>query len=119
MVGGDQQGATGTVRIDPATDPADAVSGAQQQLAGEIAQRQQHLGLDQLELRLKPGSTRLNLVRLWVPVARRPAFHGITDVDLGPLESQLFAEQPVQELTGSPDERAALHVLVSAWSLAH
>jgi hypothetical protein len=53
-----------------------------------------------------------------VPVARRTALESVRDVDVCPCQPDA-GEEPVEELSGLPDERNSLLILVEAGRLAH
>ena len=86
---------------------------AGEELGGEVAQRRDHLRLDQLDLAEEVRLARLDLVLLRVAVAGRTALEDVRDVDV--LPPQLDArEQPVEQLPRLADEGDALLVLVEA-----
>src|SRR6478672_1881087 len=90
---------------------------AREELRGEVAERRDHLRLDQLDLAPEVRLTGLDLVRLRVAVSRRAAFEHVHHEHLvarHPDPGQQLAEQ----LPGSTDERHALLVLVEARRLA-
>ncbi len=66
---------------------------------------------------IEPRRAGLDLVGLWIAVARGAALHHVADVDLLAGEPDL-AEHAVQQLSGRAHERLALLVLVEARPLA-
>src|SRR2546425_7644803 len=91
----------------------------EQRLDRELAERDDHLGGDQLELAEEEGVAARDLVGLGVAVLRRPALDDVRDVDVVAVEPHPLGDDLGQELAGAPDEGLALPVLVAAWRLAH
>src|SRR5688500_17606409 len=101
----------------PAPDSRDRRVGLEQALRRELAERDDDLRPDRVNL---PEQERLALrhfVRLRIAVARRPAFDDVGDVDIFTPEVDGF-DDPVQELSGTADERLALDVLIRAGRFA-
>ena len=63
-------------------EPGDRRIGPEQRLRRELPEGDDDLGPDRVQLRLEEGLAGLDLVRLGVAVARRPALHDVADVDL-------------------------------------
>src|SRR4051794_37168709 len=112
--------------VDPATTEevllrhamhfGDARRVAGQQLRREVPERRDHTRLDQLHLFLQVGPARVDLLRLRVAVAGRPALEDVRDEDVLALQAdavQQLAEQP----SGPSDEGQSLAVLLSTGSL--
>src|SRR6185436_20666213 len=91
---------------------------AREQLRGEVAERAYDLRLDQLDLPVQEGLARVDLIRLWIAVARRPRLEHVRDEHLLAREPDLLQEL-VKELAGAAHERQALLVLVHPGRLAH
>jgi hypothetical protein len=104
------------VHLRAAVDARDAALRAGQQLGREVAERADHLRLDQLDLAVEVGLAGVDLVWLRVAVARRPAEQDVRDEDVRAPEADLLQEL-VQQLPGTADEREALKVLVHAGGL--
>src|SRR3990172_8423605 len=104
-------------RVDLPSQPGDADVPPEKQLGGEVAERDDHLGIDQLELLTQVALARLDLVGERVTVSRRSAFEDVGDVHLIAPQTDLF-EQTLQQLPGSSDEGQAPLVLVEPRRLA-
>ena len=89
-----------------------------EQLGGEVAESCDHPRLDQVDLALEIGPTGIDLLRLRVPVPRRPALQDIRDEDVLPLQPDPL-QQLREEAAGPADEREALAILLGAGGLAH
>ena len=100
-----------------AVDARDPERPAGEELGGEVAERRDHLRLDQLDLAEEVRLAGLDLVRLRVAVAGRAAFEDVRHKDVVPGNPD-SGEQPVEQLPGLADEGDALLVLVEAGSLA-
>ena len=88
-----------------------------EELGREVAERRDHLRLDQLDLAEEVRLARLDLVLLRVAVAGWAALEDVRDVDV--LAPELDSgEQPLEQLPRLADEGDALLVLVEAGSLA-
>src|SRR5437867_11738940 len=85
----------------------------QQRLRRELAERDDDLGRDQLELADEKGLARRHLVRLQVAVLRRPALDDVGNVHVLSPEPHPLGDDLGQQLPGAPDERLALDVLVA------
>ena len=97
--------------------PGDPERAPGEELGGEVAERCDHLRLDQLDLAEEMRLARLDLVRLRIAVAGGPALEDVRDIDV--VAPELDAgEQAVEQLPGLADERDALLVLVEARRLA-
>ena len=90
---------------------------AGEELRREVAERRDDHRLDQLDLAEEVALARLDLVRLRVAVAGRPALEDVRDVDVAARHPDL-REQLLEQLPGLADERQALLVLVEARRLA-
>src|SRR5262249_8146573 len=110
------QDRTVPVRELPASQLRDALLRLEQQLCGEVAQRDDDARLDEVELALEIGAARLDLVGLRVAVAGRTALHDVGDVHLVAGEADAFDEAG-QQLAGTADERDPLLVLLGAGAL--
>ena len=97
----------------------DADLRVEQELAGELAQRDHHLGRDQLDLALEVGPAGVDLGGQRVAVVGRPALDHVGDVDPVAGDAELLEHQPVEQLAGAPDERQTLAVLLGPRTLAH
>jgi len=95
----------------------DASVGAREQLGREVAERADHLWLDELDLPVQVGPAGVELVRLRVTVARRSALEGVADKHVLPRQPDL-PQELVEQLAGAAYERQALEVLVMAGRLA-
>ena len=95
----------------------DALLGLEQQLGGEVAERDDDRGSMKLELRLEVRPAGLDLDRLRVAVARRAALHHVGDVHVVAGEADAL-DQLVSSCPARPDERLALQVLLLARALA-
>ncbi len=94
-------------------------AGARQQPGQRVtAEQQDDVGLEQLDLLIEEVAARIDLERLGIAVARRPALDDVGDVDVAPVEPGRF-EQRGEQASGRPDERLALPVLVLTGRLAH
>jgi hypothetical protein len=81
------------------------------------AQRDNDLGIDDLELTIKVGSAGGNLSRRWITILRRPALDHVRDIDLIAPEADTI-EKLLEESSGRADEWPALLVLVESRPLA-
>ena len=97
----------------------DAPRLVEQQLGGEVAEGDDHLRLDQRDLRGQIRPARFDLDRRRVAVVRRSALHDVRDVALGPGQPDLLRHEPVEQLAGASDEGLAGQVLLAAGPLAH
>src|SRR5207248_7661459 len=96
-----------------AVDARDPGRLAGEELRREVAERRDHLRLDQRDLAEEMAFAGLDLVRLRISVPGRPAFEHVRDVHLTARETD-SRKQPVEQLPGLPHERVALLVLVEA-----
>src|SRR5581483_8969892 len=94
-----------------AVDPRDPGLLARQLLRRVVAERRDHLRLDQLDLPEEPRLAAVLLLGERVAVSRGPALQGVRDVDVGASEPDP-REQPVEQLPRLADERDPLLVLV-------
>ena len=91
---------------------------AGEELRREVAERRDHLRLDQFDLAEEVRLARLDLVLLRVAVAGWAALEDVRDIDV--LAPELdTGEQPLEQLPRLADEGDALLVLVEAGSLAY
>ena len=100
-----------------AAHAADPNPAAGQQLGGEVAQGGDHARLDQLDLAMRVRLAGLDLDRLRIAVARRPAPQYVGDPDLVAAHVDLL-EQLGQQRPGTTDERQPLAILLGARRLA-
>ncbi|EAU63483.1 hypothetical protein STIAU_7007 [Stigmatella aurantiaca DW4/3-1] len=100
------------------SQPGDGRGVPEQRLGGELPQRHDDLGLDGQQLRAKERLARGNLVGLRVPVARRPAFHHVADVDLVPAEAHRL-DHLRQQLSRRADKGHTLDILVFPGPFPH
>src|SRR5689334_14320779 len=91
---------------------------AQQRLGGELAERDDHLRRDQLQLANEERLAARDLVRLGIAVLRRPALDDVRDVDVLAPELHPLGDDLREQLAGAADERLALQVLVATGRLA-
>ena len=96
-----------------AAQPRDRLVGPQQRLRRELAERDDHLRLDDVDLPEQERLAGLDFVRLGVAVLRRPALDHVRDVDVVALEADRLDDLR-QQLPGAADERDALDVFVRA-----
>src|SRR4029077_4572999 len=89
---------------------------AREQLRREVAERRDDPWADQLDLPEEVPLARLDLVGSRGAVSGRAALQDVGDVDVGALEPDP-CEQLLEQLSGLPDERVALLVLVEAPTL--
>ena len=95
----------------------DAVAGRQQRLGRGIAERHQHVGIDQFDLPLDERQADLRLLRRRGAVAGRPPRDHVGDVGLAAVEPDR-RDHPVQQFAGTSDERQAFDILVAAGRFA-
>ena len=107
------------VRIAATPHLGDAVVRVEQELGREVAQGDDDLWVDEVELLLEEGPARRDLVRQRVPVARRPAFDDVRDVATIAREPDLLEHQLVEQLAGLAYEGLALEVLLLARTLSN
>ena len=100
-----------------AVHPRDAGRLAREQLGREVAESRDERRPDQLDLTEEVRLAGLDLLRLGIAVAGRPALEHVRDVDVGPGHPDPVQE-PLEQLAGLADERYALLVLVEAGRLA-
>src|SRR6476659_1928947 len=98
-------------------DLRDAGGLAREELGGEVAERADQLGLDQLDLAPEVRLARLDLLRQRVAVPGRTAFQNVAYIDILALQPDPV-EELGQQLARGADERDALLVLVKARRLA-
>src|SRR5262245_56876547 len=103
--------------VHAAAQPRDGIERAQQCLCRELAERDDHLRLHDLDLPEEKRLALLHFVRLRIPVARRPALDDVRDVDILASEADRFDDLG-EQLTGTADERLTLNVFVAARRLA-
>ena len=113
------QGVPGDLRRPgPAVHLGDACGVARQELGGEVAERADDLGPDDLDLPEQVRAAGLDLLRLRVAVVGRAALEDVGDVDLLARHAD-GREQLLEQLAGLAYERPALLVLVVAGRLSH
>ena len=101
------------VIVEPAPARAhDAFASAEQGLGRGIAERHQHVRIDQLDLALDEGQADLRFLRRWCAVAGWAPGNHIGDIGFGAIEPDR-ADHAVQQLAGTSDEGQALDVLVA------
>ena len=91
----------------------------EQELGGEVPQRDDDRRVDERDLLLQVRAARLDLVRRRVAVVGRPALDDVGDVALGPGQADLLPHEAVEQLARAADERLAGQVLLAARALAH
>ena len=101
MIGDDQREAAVEMRPSPKT--ADRLSGSQERLSGERAERHEHLRVDQVDLLEEKRRAGGDLLRLRIPVSGRSTLEHVADVDLVPSQAHRHQHE-VQQLAGTPDE---------------
>ncbi len=101
-----------------AAQPRDRIGRAQQTLRGELAERDDHLGLDGINLPEQELLTLLDLVGLRIPVARRPALDHVCNVHVRARKAD-GGDDLRQQLPRPPDERLALDIFIGARRLAN
>src|SRR6185437_12016345 len=79
------------------------------QFGGKVAESCDHPGLDQVDLSLEVGPAGIDLLRLRIPVPRRPALQDIRDEDVLPLQPDPL-QQVREEAAGPAYERETLAI---------
>ena len=97
----------------------DALGRLEQQLGGEVAQRDDHPRVDELDLLGQVRPARLDLLGRRVAVLGRPALDDVGDVALGPGQADLLPHEAVEQLARAADEGLAGQILLAARALAH
>jgi hypothetical protein len=97
----------------------DAERASGQQLRGEVSERHDQLRVDEVELGFEERLTGFDLCRQRIAVSRRAAAERVRDVHIRAFQTEFLLDQLGQQLSGRPDERLALLVLVVAGGLAH
>src|SRR5262245_14965231 len=95
----------------------DSLVSRQQSLGRGIAEADQDIGIDQLDLAPYEGQADRSLLRRWRAIAGRPPRHDVGDIGAFAIEPDR-GQHAVEELAGAADERQALDVLVAAGCLA-
>src|SRR5215207_10590066 len=95
----------------------DPLFGFEEQLGGEVAERDHDRRVDEAQLALEVRPARLDLVRQRVAVARWAALDDVGDVDLVATQPDV-GDEPGKELARPTDERDALAVLLRTRPLA-
>ena len=95
----------------------DAFAGRQQRLGRGIAERHQHVRIDQFDLALDERQADLRLLRRRRAVAGRPPRNDVGDIGVAAVEPDR-GDHPVQQFAGTSDERQPLDVLVASGRLA-
>ena len=90
---------------------------AEQGLRRGIAERHQHVGIDQFDLALDEGQADLGLLRRRRAVAGRPPGNHIGDVGAAAVEPDR-RDHAVQQLARAADERQPLEVFLASGGLA-
>src|SRR5215469_16243451 len=116
MKGGDEHNVA--IEIGAAAEPRDAVLGAEKSLGREVAESEDHRGLDGVELRHEEGIAGADLVRLGIPVPVRVALDHVADVAVALAVESHRGQHLGQELSRPPHEGLALLVLFLARPLA-
>ena len=101
------------VVVNAAAQARDRIERAQQRLRRELAERDDHLRLDGVDLPEQEWLARLDFVLLGVAVLRRPALDHVRDVHVLALQIDRFDDLR-QQLPGAADERNALLIFVGA-----
>src|SRR5262249_53224444 len=94
----------------------DPVLRLEQQLGGEVAERDDDRGVDEAQLPFEVGPARLDLVGQRIAVPGRAALHHVGDVHLVAAQADV-GDEPRQETARPADERDALLVLLGARAL--
>src|SRR5262245_15268691 len=102
--------------VDAAAQPRNRVERAEQRLRAELAERDDHLRFDDVDLPEQKRLARLDFVGLRIAVARRAALDHVRDVDVLALEIDRFDDLG-QQLTGAADEWNPLNIFIGARSL--
>ena len=100
-----------------AAEPADRLGGAQQRLGRRGAERDQHLGLNDLKLFEQEGLAGEDLLRQRVAVVRRATLQHVADEDVVAGEAHRF-DHLGEQLARLADEGDALAVLLKARGFA-
>ena len=100
-----------------ASKPRNRIERPQQRLRAELAERDDHLRLDDVDLPEEERLAGLDFVRLGIPVLGRAALDDVGDVDVLALERDGFDDLR-QELPRAADERKALLIFVASRSFA-
>src|SRR3954470_18965952 len=103
--------------LGPPAAARDADGALRDRLRRVVAERRDHLRLDQLDLPHQVRHALLDLLGQRIAVPGRAALEDVRHKDLAPRQADL-AEQGVEELPGAPHERLALLVLGGAGGLA-
>src|SRR5437773_9504556 len=105
------------VLVHAATQARDWIERAEERARGELAERDDHLRLDDFDLPEQERLAGLDFVLLGVPVLWRTTLDHIRNVDVIAREADRLDDFR-EELTGAADERDALDVFVMARRLA-
>jgi len=106
------------VRMHAAAELADRLSGAEETLRRDAAERQDDFGLEHRELRREERRAGGELVGLGISIPGRPTHDGIANVDFVARELDLPRLQHFrQELPRPPDEGETLSVFLGARAL--
>ena len=98
---------------DAASKPRNRIERSQQRLSAELAQRDNHFRLDDVDLLKQKRLARLDFVRFGIAVLRRPALDDVGDVDVLALEIDRLDDLR-QQLSRPSDERNALEIFIPA-----
>src|SRR2546427_163631 len=114
--GGDQH--RRAVRVHAAAELADRLSGAEEALSRDAAERQDDLGLQHRQLRREERGAGGELLGLGISIPGRPTHDGVANVNFVARQLDLSRlEHFRQELSRPPDEGEALSVFVGARAL--
>src|SRR5713101_651722 len=101
------------VRMHAAAELADRLSGAEEALSRDAAERQDDLGLQHRQLRREERRAGGELVGLGISIPGRPTHDGVANVDFVARQLDLSRlEHFRQELSRPPDEGEALSIFV-------
>src|SRR2546423_8836097 len=101
----------------PAAAPGDPDRALGESLRGEVAERGDHLRLDQLDLPHQVGLALLDFLRQRIAIARRPTHQYVRYEDIAPRQPDL-PQQLVQQPPRTAYERLALLIFGRAGRLA-
>jgi hypothetical protein len=97
----------------------DADLRVEQQLPGKLAQSDDDLGCDELDLTLEVWTAGVDLDRQRIAVVGGSALDHVGDVHPFAGDTELLEHQPVEQLTGTPDEWQTLTILLCAGTLSY
>ena len=108
----------GPVRVGLAAQPRDPFLRSDEGLRREVAEGQDHVGRDRVDLGHQERAARRDLVGLRIAIALGPALHHVGDVAVALALEAHRGQHPGEELAGAPDEGQALAVFFFPRSLA-